>query len=60
MIGAQRLALTLDGTRGFAEAGPFDLPKTENMLARITPPEPFLKGEKIGVEIQRVVLTPGA
>ncbi len=60
VIGAQRLALTLDGTRGFAEAGPFDLPKTENMLARITPPEPFLKGEKIGVDIQRVVLTPRA
>ena len=61
-VGAQRLPMVLNEGKGdepaTLEAGSITLGAAESMRLTITPKRPFPKGEKLGVTIDKIVLTP--
>jgi hypothetical protein len=60
--GAASVRVLLTGGRGAEPAtlgaGVLTLPAAESLRVVVTPRRPFQKGDKLGAEIDRVVLTP--
>jgi alpha-L-fucosidase len=65
IVGQQRVSATLDGQHTDSEnpalahtvAGLLNLNASPYFAVKVTPPEPFLKGQKLGVKIVRMELT---
>jgi alpha-L-fucosidase len=57
-VGGRRLQFALQAESAEADVGVVDVPGGETAQVVLTPRHPFRKGDKLGVEIERIVLRP--